>query len=67
MGKLTVIKKLNKKEFTNSVCLCRYDCGNMKDVNIYKLHTVHTKSCGCLKHKIRDLTGIKFGRLIVFF
>ena len=37
----------------------------MKEVNINKLHTGHTKSCGCLKHKIRDLTGMKFGRLVV--
>ena len=29
-GRLTVIEKLNKKEFTNSVYLCRCDCGNMK-------------------------------------
>ena len=64
-GRLTVIEKLNKKEFTNSVYLCRCDCGNMKEVNINKLHTGHTKSCGCLKHKIRDLTGMKFGRLVV--
>ena len=57
-GRLTVIEKLNKKEFTNSVYLCKCDCGNMKEVNINKLHTGHTKSCGCLKHKIRDLLSI---------
>lgn len=64
-GRLTVIGKLNRKEFTTSVYLCRCDCGYMKEVNINKLHTGHTKSCGCLNHKIRDLTGMRFGRLIV--
>lgn len=64
-GRLTVIEKLNRKEFTTSVYLCRCDCGNMKEVNINKLHTGHTKSCGCLNHKIRDLTGKRFGRLVV--
>lgn len=63
-GRLTVIEKLDKKDFTNSVYLCKCDCGNMKEVNINKLHTDHTKSCGCLKHKIRDLTGMQFGRLV---
>lgn len=64
-GKLTVIKKLDKKEFTCPVYLCQCDCGNFKEVNINKLHTGHTKSCGCLNHKIKDLTGKRFGRLIV--
>ncbi len=64
-GRLVVIKKVDRKEFTSSVYLCRCDCGNMKEVNINKLHTGHTKSCGCLKHKIRDLTGQRFGRLVV--
>lgn len=64
-GRLTVIEKLNRKEFTTSVYLCRCDCGNMKEVNINKLHTGHTKSCGCLNHKIRVLTGMRFGRLVV--
>ena len=53
-GRLTVVEKLNKKEITNSDYLCRCDCGNMKEVSINKLHTGHTKSCECLKHKTRS-------------
>lgn len=64
-GKLTVIKKLDRKEHQTTVYLCRCDCGNFKEVNINKLHTGHVKSCGCMKHKIKDLTGMRFGRLVV--
>ena len=64
-GFLTVIKKIDRREHETSVYLCKCDCGNFKEVNINKLHTGHTKSCGCLKNKIKDLTGKKFGRLTV--
>lgn len=64
-GKLIVIKKLDRKEHQTTVYLCRCDCGNFKEVNINKLHTGHVKSCGCMKHKIKDLTGMRFGRLVV--
>lgn len=64
-GKLTIIKKLDRTEHQTTVYLCRCDCGNFKEVNINKLHTGHVKSCGCMKHKIKDLTGMRFGRLVV--
>lgn len=44
-GKLTVIKKLDRKEHQTTVYLCRCDCGNFKEVNINKLHTGHVKTC----------------------
>ena len=64
-GKLTVIEKLDRRKHYTSVYLCKCDCGNFKKVNINNLHTGHTKSCGCLKNRIKDLTGQKFGRLTV--
>lgn len=64
-GNLTVIKKLDRREHETSVYLCKCDCGNLKEVNINKLHTGHTKSCGCLKNRIKDYTGQRFGRLTV--
>ena len=64
-GLLTVVEKLDIREHETSVYLCKCDCGNVKEVNINKLNTGHTKSCGCLKNKIKDLTGKKFGRLTV--
>ena len=39
-GKLTVIKKLERKEHQTTVYLCRCDCGNFKEVNINKLHII---------------------------
>ncbi len=35
------------------------ECGNEVEVNINKLHTGHTKSCGCLKYIVKDLIGIR--------
>ena len=64
-GKLPVIEKLDRIEHNTSVYLCKCDCGYFKKVNINNLHTGHTKSCGGLKNRIKDLTSQKFGRLTV--
>lgn len=42
-------------------CLC--DCGNKSIVRTVDLK--NTKSCGCLKHKYKDHTGEKVGKLTV--
>lgn len=50
---------------------CRCTCGNTVVVHGGNLRNGHTKSCGCLSKertsetKLKDLTGRKFGRLIV--
>lgn len=64
-GKLTILKKVRKDSHNTWVYLCQCDCGNLKEVNINKLHSGHTKSCGCLNHKLKDVTGQRFGRLVV--
>lgn len=65
-GRLVVVEKLDKKYFTTSMYKCRCDCGNYIEVSVNKLHSGHTKSCGCLKNAIKhDLTGQRFGRLVV--
>lgn len=65
-GKLTVIKELDKRDQKGLVLYqCKCDCGNITIVNSNHLRTGHTKSCGCGKHKITDLTGQVFGRLTV--
>lgn len=46
---------------TQWVCLC--DCGKEKSVRTTNLLKGMTKSCGCLKSP--DLTGLKYGRLLV--
>jgi hypothetical protein len=44
------------------------DCGNVVIKHLGNVRNGHTKSCGCLKHKkkdVVDLTGKRFGRLVV--
>ena len=64
-GRLTVLSKSRKNSNDIWIYLCTCDCGNLKEVNVNKLHTGHIKSCGCLKHKIKNLIGERFGRLVV--
>lgn len=48
--------------------LCRCDCGGLYTALANKLRSGHTKSCGCHQYdgRIRfDLTGRRFGRLVV--
>lgn len=54
-GRLTIINKLRKDSHNTWIYLCKCDCGNMKEVNINKLHTGHTKSCDCLNHQLREI------------
>jgi hypothetical protein len=45
--------------------LCRCDCGTESVVRGGALARGHSRSCGCLQLKRRDLTGQKFGRWTV--
>lgn len=59
------IKKNNKSYFK---CIC--NCGVEKVVNAYNIINNKSKDCGCgrkeiLKGNIKDLSGMKFGRLTV--
>lgn len=71
-GRLTVLEKsttprANKKAYW--VCQC--ECGNLTEVCGVALRNGKTQSCGCLqkertsKVSKKDLTGQKFGRLLV--
>lgn len=62
-NKLTVIGKSKKKKFVKVKC----DCGKLKSVNIYKVLTNDTRSCGCIRfsNRLIDLSGQRFGRLVV--
>ena len=44
---------------------CQCDCGNQVWVNTGGLRNGGTKSCGCLQKEFKDLTGQKFGQLLV--
>ena len=62
---LTILEDTGKRYRGLVIYKCRCDCGNIVEVNINKLHTGHTKSCGCLNHKIKDYTGRRFGKVTV--
>lgn len=66
-NKLTVLElhSVDNKYRVRWVCKC--DCGNIAIVTTQGLKSGHTKSCGCIKGrwKVKNLTGQRFGRLIV--
>lgn len=72
-GKLTVIQRdqdfSNQRKRKNAFWICQCDCGNTKSILGTKLRNGETKSCGCLrketKDNIIDMTGQKFGHLVV--
>ena len=45
--------------------LCRCSCGNYVAVRGYSLRQGMTKSCGHEQHKINDITGNRYGHLVV--
>lgn len=78
-GRLTVIKELERNKNGRRQYICKCDCGKEKKVVDYYLTQGNTRSCGCLakeklietqrkntgKRKNGDLTGKRFGRLLV--
>jgi len=65
-GKLIAIRPLEERTNSGQIrWLCKCDCGNTTTVTTSTLTSGHTRSCGCLQERIRDLTGQRFGRLTV--
>jgi hypothetical protein len=65
-NKLTVLKEVKNCFRRTWLCIC--DCGNKTKVKEYNLKLNAVKSCGCLNKepkRLIDLTGRRFGRLIV--
>lgn len=58
-NRLTIIKRTEGKRYFYD-CLC--DCGKEVSVNQYNIVFGSTKSCGCAA--VKDLTGIRFGKLV---
>ena len=68
-GRLEVISFSSKKRGV-SYWVCKCDCGNEKIVHEWSMLYGKTSSCGCIKREMCkngtiDLTGERFGRLIV--
>lgn len=59
------LKNCIEENITLQFIFVNVTVGNFKKVNINNLHTGHTKSCGGLKNRIKDLTGQKFVRFTV--
>lgn len=74
-GKLTVIERVPSKNGAVARWSCKCDCGNFTEVDGTKLRRNETLSCGCLTKeklikfnkeiKFEDLTGRRFGKLLV--
>lgn len=69
-GRLAVICRDPEKSLSRKVrWLCQCDCGNRVVVLGGSLHSGKSKSCGCAgsrkSPKTKDLTGKRFGRLII--
>jgi len=68
-GKLIVLEEMEERLHKAIAFKCKCDCGNETLATRYQLKSGRKKSCGCLRKKTPDnaldLTGKKFGRLIV--
>jgi len=64
--KLLALKATNERDRNGvTVWLCRCDCGNEVLVSAALLKNGYKKSCGCLRPKREDITGMQFGNLTV--
>lgn len=56
-SKLTVLYETGERKNKQIVWHCKCECGNECDVIAPDIRSGHTKSCGCGKKKIIDMTG----------
>ena len=65
-GDLVVVARAENDRWNNARWLCQCACGNKTVVVAHRLgrRRSPTRSCGCLRRKIIDLTGQRFGRLL---
>lgn len=68
-GRLTAVEYIGQSKWR-----CRCDCGNFTEVKTCNLNNGHTQSCGCIskekaaengRKSLQDLTGQRFGKLVV--
>ncbi len=65
-GYLVVIERVSNDRWNHPRWLCRCDCGTEAEVPAKNLRRPRspTRSCGCRRREIIDLTGQRFGRLV---
>lgn len=56
-GRLTVIERAENDKHRNSRWLCKCACGNFITVLAMSLRKGSTKSCGCLRHELKEDAG----------
>lgn len=64
-GRLIVISRGANSKHGQTQWLCLCDCGSTKIIQGSSLNSGLTRSCGCLSKEIKNLTGQRFGRLVV--
>ena len=64
-GMLTAIRIVGSTKTGQKLWECKCDCGNTTTVISTNLNRDHTRSCGCENHRAKDITGQKFGKLLV--
>lgn len=60
---LTALYPLRERRANYIVWMCRCDCGAMKAIPSTDLTRHRVKSCGCLKHRAKDIAGERRGHL----
>lgn len=64
-GRLAVVGEARTPSGRQAV-LCMCECGRPKIVQVAKLLSGHTKSCGCLRRAVIDLTGLNPGEVPLY-
>lgn len=64
-GKLVVLEKASILYGIGARWVCRCDCGNTVTVRGSQLRKGMQKNCGCSPKSLIDLTGQRFGKLVV--
>ena len=63
--KLLVIRRVGKGKYGRTTWMCVCDCGKEKIFTGSDLLLGKVGSCGCAQYQIKDISGRRFGRLVV--
>jgi hypothetical protein len=55
--RFTVIEEAGYGKHRQRLVKCRCSCGNEKVIDVNKLKSGHTKSCGCFRIEVSKLIG----------